>query len=78
MLAAGAYAFVPLTVELTGDANPFWFNMILQLSLIPVVAAGLAVMARSWFLASEMPLWHLLTSTGHVSGRLPPPRRRFR
>ena len=23
MLAAGAYAFVPLTVELTGDANPF-------------------------------------------------------
>ena len=61
-VAAVSYACIPLTVELTGEANPFWYNMISQLSHIPVLVAALAVMARRWFPSNDMPLRAMLTS----------------
>ena len=48
-LAALAYAFIPLTIELTGqDTNPFYYNTVAKIAQVPVALVFLYLTARRY------------------------------
>ena len=61
VLAAIAYAFVPLTIKLTAhDTNPFYYILVSKIAQIPVIAIALAILYRLYFRSSQLSIGNLL------------------
>ncbi|MYH71527.1 MAG: hypothetical protein F4153_02960 [Acidimicrobiia bacterium] len=64
VLAALAYAFVPLTVKSTAsNANPFYFNLISKVAQVPVIVLALWLLYRLYFQKGELSIKRLLGSS---------------